>query len=91
MDMATFRHQVELAEFPAGVEVSAHPEGPGWRLRAQAGSGGLELLLTDGAAEMYGDGPALSAALSQLRRQALAGLPEAHPDGTLERLVFVAD
>ena len=91
MDMATFRHQVELADFPAGVEISAHPEGPGWRLRAQGGGGGLELLLTDGAAEMYGDGPAFSAALSQLRLAAVQGLPAAHPDGTLNRLVFVAD
>lgn len=93
MDFETFDHQVELAEFPAGVQVTAHPEGHGWKLRAANvdGSAGLDLLLTDGAADMYGEGPAFSAALVRLRQSAVTGLPAVRADGTLEQLVFVRD
>ncbi|WP_309571881.1 hypothetical protein [Deinococcus sp.] len=93
MDFETFDHQVELAAFPPDVQVSAHPEGAGWKLRAANpdGSAGLELLLTDGAADMYGEGPAFSAALAHLKQAAVAGLPAVQPDGTLESVVFVRD
>lgn len=40
---------------------------------------------------MYGEGPALSAALAQLKQAAAQGLPEAHADGSFERLVFIGD
>ncbi|GHF49764.1 hypothetical protein HNQ07_002835 [Deinococcus metalli] len=93
MDFQTFEHQVRLAAFPPGVRVSAHPEGAGWTLRAASedGRAGLNLLLTDGAADMYGEGPAFSAALARLRQAAVAGLPPVRPDGTLDQLVFVRD
>lgn len=93
MDYSTFEHQVGLAEFPAGVRVTAHPQGHGWTLRATNadGTAGLDLLLTDGAADMYGEGPAVSAALARLRQAAVAGLPAVQADGTLEQLVFVRD
>ena len=78
---------------PPDVQVTAHPEGAGWKLRAANadGTAGLELLLTDGAADMYGEGPAFSAALVRLRQAAVAGLPAVHADGTLEHLTFVRD
>ncbi|MFC3831489.1 MULTISPECIES: hypothetical protein [Deinococcus] len=93
MDYSTFDHQVTLADFPPDVRVTAHPEGHGWTLRAVHADGhtGLDLLLTDGAADMYGEGPAFSAALARLRQAAVSGLPAVQPDGTLERLVFVRD
>ena len=93
MDFETFDHQVALADFPPGVRVTAHPEGAGWTLRAANadGTSGLDLLLTDGAADMYGEGPAFSAALARLRRAAVEGLPAVQPDGTLRSLVFVRD
>ncbi|WP_412026680.1 hypothetical protein [Deinococcus yunweiensis] len=93
MDFETFGHQVTLADFPPDVRVTAHPEGHGWTLRAvnTDGTAGLELLLTDGAADMYGEGPAFSAALARLRQAAVAGLPPVQPDGTLRHLVFVRD
>ncbi|PTA67980.1 hypothetical protein [Deinococcus arcticus] len=92
MDEATLRHQVALTGFPAGVQVD-HVPGPGLVLRAtQAGGGrGLEVQLTDEAARLYGEGPAVSVALERLKQAAGAGLPAARPDGTFERLVFVGD
>ncbi len=86
----TLRHQIDLAAFPADVQVT-HVPGPGVVLRATQGGRGLELQVTPDAQRIYGEGPALSAALAQLKQAAAQGLPEAHPDGSFERLVFIGD
>ncbi|MBZ9712535.1 hypothetical protein [Deinococcus multiflagellatus] len=91
MDETTLRHQVALTGFAPGVQVQQVP-GPGLVLRATDGAGrGLEVQLTDEAARLYGEGPAVSVTLDRLKQAADAGLPEARPDGTFERLVFVGD
>lgn len=88
---ADFAHQVELARFPAGVQVSSQVSGPDLLLRAEQGSAGAELLLTAAAIKMYGEGPSVFMALSRLKHAAEQGLPPLHPDGTFERLVFQGD
>ncbi|MBZ9751197.1 hypothetical protein K7W42_10005 [Deinococcus sp. HMF7604] len=92
MDEATLRHQVELANFPAGVQVTQVP-GPGLVLRVttQGDTQGLEVQLTDEAARLYGEGPAVAVTLERLKQAAETGLPAPHADGSFERLVFVGD
>lgn len=91
MDDATFAHQVDLAAFAPGVRVEREVRPEGQVLRVHSAGGVLELLVTREAARMYGEGPALNAALASLRRRAEVGLPAPRPDGRPERLVFVGD
>ncbi|KQR27935.1 hypothetical protein [Deinococcus sp. Leaf326] len=86
-----FAHQVELAGFPAGVAVTEQPVRGGRLLRAEADGRGLDLLLTDEAAEMYGEGPSVALALKRLRDGAEAGLGIPGEDGQFPRTVFVGD
>lgn len=91
MDEQTLRHQIELADLPAGVHVTQVP-GAGVVLRATHGEErGLEIQLTDDAGRMYGEGPAVATALARLKQAADTGLPARRADGTYERLVFVGD
>ncbi|WP_240738146.1 hypothetical protein [Deinococcus fonticola] len=86
-----FAHQVELIHFPTGVQVSRHPLGADFLLRAEGKGTGAELLLTQGAMKMYGEGPSTSMALTVLKEAAQRGLPPRAADGTFERLVFPGD
>ncbi|WP_288404890.1 hypothetical protein [uncultured Deinococcus sp.] len=86
-----FVHQVELAGFPAGVAVTERPVRGGRLLRAEAGGRGLELLLTDEAAQMYGEGPSVALALKKLRDGAETGLGDPGEAGQFPRIVFVGD
>lgn len=86
-----FVHQVELAGFPAGVAVTERPVRGGRLLRAEAGGRGLELLLTDEATQMYGEGPSVALALKKLRDGAETGLGDPSEAGQFPRMVFVGD
>ncbi|MEW6423082.1 MAG: hypothetical protein AB1511_15405 [Deinococcota bacterium] len=85
--------QIEREGFPPGTSVTTLPEPGGQLFRVtQAGGGrGLELLLTDEAVRMYGEGPSLALVLGRLRERAEAGLPEAQAPGVYAREVFVGD
>ncbi|GAA5503504.1 hypothetical protein Dxin01_03263 [Deinococcus xinjiangensis] len=85
------QHQIELAAFPSGVQVTHFPEGTGQVFCAEENGRGLEILLTNEAAKMYGEGPSVSLVLTMLRRAAAKELPPALPDGTFERTVFRGD
>lgn len=84
------QHQIELAAFPSGVQVTHFPEGTGQVFRAEENGRGFEILLTNEAAKMYGEGPSVSLVLTLLKR-AVKALPPALPDGTFERTVFRGD
>ena len=90
MDEA-FAHQVELAQFPAGVRVTLHSSGPDHVLRVEGDGTGAELLLTAAAMKMYGEGPSTSMALGVLKEAAQRGLPPRAADDSLERLIFPGD
>ncbi len=88
---ADFQHQIELAQFPPDVQVSHFREGGGQVFRAERGGRGLELLLTDEAAKMYGEGPSVSVVLGLLKRALDKELPPAVPGGGFVRTVFRGD
>ncbi len=85
--------QIEREGFPSGTSVTRRPElgGQLFRVTQDGGGRGLELLLTDEAVQMYGEGPALALVLSCLRKRAEAGLPVAQSPGVYMREVFVGD
>ncbi|WP_291422970.1 hypothetical protein [Deinococcus sp.] len=89
--LSDIRHQIELAAFPAGVQVTHYAEGDSWVIRALQGRHGMEILLTEEAAKMYGEGPAVNLALTRLKHAAAQELPPMRPDGTFERAVFLGD
>lgn len=84
-------HQIELAHFPADVQVSHEQSSEGVLLRAEQDGRGLELWVTDEAFKMYGAGPAVTMALTHLKQAAEAGLPEKEEGGTYHRAVFLGD
>lgn len=84
-------HQIELAGFPAEVEVTHEALVDGLLLRAVREERGLELLITAEALGMYGEGPAVSLGLTQLSRALEGELPRKQDDGGFARKVFVGD
>ncbi|MEF2279085.1 hypothetical protein V3W47_12315 [Deinococcus sp. YIM 134068] len=87
-----FRAQIEQAGFPEGVEVSVlgEPQGRVFRVTGPEGRG-FELLLTDDAVRMYGEGPSVATVLKRLHDRVGEGLPPARSPGEYEREVFVGD
>lgn len=85
--------QIEREGFPPATSVTRRPEPGGqlFRVIQDGGGRGLELLLTDEAVQMYGEGPALALVLGRLRKRAEAGLPVAQSPGVYVREVFVGD
>ncbi|WP_104990745.1 hypothetical protein [Deinococcus sp. NW-56] len=79
--------------FPPGVTVERLPDPHGeiFRVRNGEGTRGLDLLLTDEAVRMYGEGPTLALVLTRLREVAETGLPEVGVASGYERQVFVGD
>lgn len=100
MNHADLEKQLARAGFDAGLKVSTyredspHTEGhddlSGTVFRVAGQGGGFELLLTDKATKMYGDGPALMLTIDQLKKHIAAGLP-ALEDNEYQRLTFVGD
>lgn len=84
---------IERAGFPEGVEVRTYTEGLNRVFRATEAGGerGFEVLLTDDAVRMYGEGPAVATILKRLHDRAAEGLPAARAPGEDEREVFVGD
>lgn len=85
------QHQIDLAQFPAEVTVSHSAEGGGHVFRLERGGRGLELLLSEGAARMYGEGPGVSMVLTMLKRALDKELPPALPGGGFVRTVLEGD
>ncbi|WP_216319490.1 hypothetical protein [Deinococcus aestuarii] len=84
--------QIEHADFPEGAQVHTFTEGPGRVFRVtDSGERGFEILLTDDAVRMYGEGPTVALVLGRLRERAGEGLPPARAPGEYERQVFVGD
>ncbi len=92
MDVQT---QIDRAEFPENVRVTTYEEMDGRIFRIMRREGetkrGLEILLTDEAVSMYGEGPMVATVLQQLQKHAEDGLPMVEAGQEYERLVFVAD
>lgn len=89
MDLQT---QIRQAGFPEGVEVHTLAEAQGRVFRVTGpGERGFEILLTDDAVRLYGEGPTVALVLKRLRERAGEGLPPAHAPGEYERQVFVGD
>lgn len=92
MDVQT---QIDQTPFPDGTQVSSYEEMEGrvFRIRQRLGEvrRGLEILLTDEAAKMYGEEPMVVTVLQQLQKHAEAGLPVLEAGKEYERLVFVGD
>lgn len=55
------------------------------------GERGFEILLTDDAVRLYGEGPTVALVLKRLRERVEEGLPPASAPGEYERQVFVGD
>lgn len=83
--------QIEREDFPAGTQVTTYTEPGGRVFRAAQPGRGFELLLTDEAVGMYGEGPTLALVLGRLREAAEAGLPPLEPGQTCVRQTFVGD
>lgn len=81
---------MDPANFPQGVEVITFTGREGRVLRVQSADGerGLNLLLTDKAVRMYGEGPTVALVLGRLRGAAGDGLPPARAPGVHMRQVF---
>ncbi|MPY65862.1 hypothetical protein F8S09_04005 [Deinococcus sp. SDU3-2] len=77
--------------FPPGTQVTTFAAPGGRVFRAAQPGRGFELLLTDEAVEMYGEGPTLALVLGRLREAAEAGLPPLEPGQTCVRQTFVGD
>ncbi|WP_102126226.1 hypothetical protein [Deinococcus planocerae] len=84
--------QIAHAGFPEGALVHVVGEGPGRVFRVTGLEGrGFEILLTDDAVQVYGEGPTVALVLGRLRERAEAGLPPARSPGEYGRQVFVGD
>ncbi|GAA4017419.1 hypothetical protein GCM10022631_32590 [Deinococcus rubellus] len=92
MDLQT---QIDQTLFPEGVQVTTYEEMEGriFRIRQRKAEvrHGLEILLTDEAVQMYGEGPMVATVLQQLKRHAEQGLPVVEAGQEYERLTFVGD
>lgn len=92
MDLQT---QIDQTPFPEGVQVTTYEEMEGriFRIRQRQGEvrRGLEILLTDEAVQMYGEGPMVATVLQQLQKHAEHGLPVVEAGQEYERLTFVGD
>lgn len=77
--------------FPAGSEVTTFAEPGGRVFRVTQPGRGFELLLTDEAVAMYGEGPTLALVLGRLRAAAEAGLPPLEAGQRCVRQTFVGD
>ncbi|MCP2013315.1 hypothetical protein L1280_000443 [Deinococcus sp. HSC-46F16] len=77
--------------FPPGTQITTFTEPGGRVFRAVQPGRGFELLLTDEAMQMYGEGPTLALVLGRLREAAEAGLPPLEPGQTCVRQTFVGD
>ncbi|WP_293910895.1 hypothetical protein [Deinococcus sp.] len=90
-----FQTQIDQAGFPADVRVSTYEEVEGriFRImrRVPEGKQGLEILLSDDAVEMYGEGPMVVTVLKQLLERAEQGLPMVEAGQEYPRQTFVAD
>ena len=87
-----FQTQVQQAGFPEGMDVQTLDEPRGRVFRVTGPDGrGFELLLTDDAVRMYGEGPSVATVLKRLHDRATQGLPAARAPGEYEREVFVGD
>lgn len=86
-----FQALVERQGFPAGCEVTAFAAPGGRVFRVTRPGRGFELLLTDEAVAIYGEGPALALVLGRLRAAAEAGLPPLGPGQSCVRQTFVGD
>lgn len=76
LTLQDIQHQISLAELPTNLGVTAQIEGSSVRLSATQDGGALELLVTEGAMKMYGEGPSISMALTELKKAAAQGLPQ---------------
>ena len=87
--------QINRAGFPEGMQVTTYEEVEGrvFRIRQRQGEirRGLEILLTDDAMQMYGEGPMVATVLQQLKKHAEDGLPLLEAGQEYERLVYVGD
>jgi len=92
MDLQT---QIDQTLFPEGVQVTTYEEMEGriFRIRQRRGEvrHGLEILLTDEAVQMYGEGPMVATVLQQLQKHAEQGLPVVEAGQEYQRLTFVGD
>lgn len=92
MDLQT---QIDQTPFPEGVQVTTYEEMEGriFRIRQRHGDVryGLEILLTDEAVQMYGEGPMVATVLQQLQKHAERGLPVVEAGQEYERLTFIGD
>ncbi|GAA5511950.1 hypothetical protein Dcar01_00664 [Deinococcus carri] len=86
-----FQTQVEHEGFPAGAQVTTAGEPTGRVFRVTQGEGALEILLTDDAVKIYGEGPTRAMVLQRLREAAEAGLPPREAGGGCVRQVFLGD
>ncbi|TDE85327.1 hypothetical protein [Deinococcus sp. S9] len=86
-----FAELVAREGFPAGTQVTVLAEPGGRVFRATQPGCGFELLLTDEAVQMYGEGPTLALVLGRLREVAEAGLPPLEPGQSCVRQTFVGD
>ncbi|GBF06429.1 hypothetical protein DAERI_090015 [Deinococcus aerius] len=90
-DPVDLQAQVERERFPDGTRVTVLPEPDGRVFRLTRAEGGVEILLTDEAVRMYGEGPSVALVLGRLREWAEGALPAAQAPGVYERQVFVGD
>lgn len=85
-----FEEQVRAAGLPADAQVTVHPGPSGDLYRLTYRQGGAELLLTDEARRMYGEGPSVAMVLTRLRQALDEGLPPLQGEQH-ERIVFLGD
>lgn len=86
-----FEALVAREGFPTGTQVTVSAEPGGRVFRVTQPGCGFELLLTDEAVAIYGEGPTLALVLGRLREAAEAGLPPLEPGQSCVRQTFVGD